>query len=288
MTVVLAGVAADGINTDPIPDRRPDGRFEYVPIPEPVTDTTESLTYGTARLRHAESSLADVINWIRPGRHDDRVSTPDAISAHPLHHDPNFAALTYGESGSRPDYIGKLRRLESGDVLGFYAGLRAGERVHRYLIGCFTVAEVVTVTPSTSTADRAATFADHPENAHAKRYFGSPSAVHDTVAMVRGRPPGGLLARADLRLSTFTAWEGNARRAYYLDDAFVERFPLADPTFEHDPRSDHKDDKVYLGVKPALVLDMSGEAFLQELGGPDVFDETVDRRFGKVPGAGSP
>lgn len=280
MTVVLAGVAADGINTDPIPTRQPDGRFEYIPIPESVSETTEAVTYGTATLRHADSPMAAAINWIRPGRHDARVSTPAAIAAHPLHHDPNFVALTYGESGSRPDYITKLQLLESGDVLGFYAGLRDGDRVHRYLIGCFTVANVVMVTPAMTAAERAAVFDAHPENAHAKRYVGAPSAVHDTVAIVDGRTPGGLLSYTDLRLSTFTAWEGNARRAYYLDDEFAARFPLADPTFVHDVHSNHKDDKVYLGVKPALVLDMSGGEFLAEIGGPDGFDETVDRRFG--------
>ena len=272
MTVVLAGVAADGINTDPIPERQPDGRFEYVPIPEAVPATTESLTYGTAPTRYTDRSMAEMLNWIRPVRAGARISSLDDIAAYPLHHDPNFAALTYGESGSRPDYIAKLQLLEPGDVLGFYAGLHDGERVHRYLIGCFTVKDVVTVSPTMTEAEREAAFTAHPANAHAKRFFGAPRAVHDEVVLVDGQHPGGLFARTPLRLSTYTAWRGNVRPTYYLSDDVASRFPLDDPTFEHDVTTDQKDGKIYLGVKPALVLDMTGSAFIDEIGGTSVFD----------------
>jgi hypothetical protein len=264
MTVALLGIGADTTNAAPTPPVFPDGTFEYIPIPEArgPDGTTESQTYGTTPLRHGDGTLADYLDTITPRPGDGPTLTGADLANWPLHYDPNFEALTYGETTSRPAYTAILRRLEPGDVVAFYTGLQApdGDRRHRYVIGYFTVAEIVDCqaldsggSPASftdlSTADRESLLAEHPDNAHVKR-FQATGEIHDGdgLVIVDGREPASLLDEA-VRIS-----ERHDSGHYYLTDDFQDRFrpePGGNP-----------DRNAHLGgVKTAHVLDVEPDAF---------------------------
>ena len=130
--IALVGIGADSTNSAPTPRVYGDGRFEYIPIPEK---------------RGPEGTMADYLEAIRPrpGAEDPPEYTGDRLAEWPLHHDPNFEALTYGETTSRAAYTNLLTDLQAGDGVAFYTGLRDADASyrHRYLIGYFTVQEVV-------------------------------------------------------------------------------------------------------------------------------------------------
>ena len=209
MTVVLCGVGADTGNVRPVPGVDAEGRFEYVPIPEKGA-TTETATYGSIPCRHRDGVLADLLDGVRPGSEGKWLTDGAAIRDQPVHHDPNLDALTYGEH--RPGYVAKLRALEPGDVVGFYGGFPGPESAykHRYLFGCFTVAEAPTVLdPDMAREDKRSLLDAHPGNAHRNRFEGRGDLYyHDPtftdrprpVVVLPGREPGGLLDRA-VRLS---------------------------------------------------------------------------------------
>jgi hypothetical protein len=225
MTVVLCGVAADTGNVRPVPRVDPDGRFEYVPIPE-HGPTTETATYGSLPARNEDGALAETIDAIRPGSEGDWTTDADAIATQPVHHDPNLDALTYGEH--RPSYVTRLASLDPGDVVAFYGGFRGPEtdRKHRYLFGYFTVAaDPLVLDPDGDTGDAADALAAHAENAHAKR-FQAHGRLHnhdpalggrvEPVVVVQGQSPGGLLDRA-VKLSDRCVGPN-----YYMDDAVAD------------------------------------------------------------------
>ncbi|MFW5919999.1 MAG: hypothetical protein ACOCSF_07395, partial [Halanaeroarchaeum sp.] len=175
MTVVLAGIGGDQSNISRNLPLYDDGTFEYVPIPEKTAETEESATFGTWELRKG-GVAADLLSKIRPapGRDASWITDPGRIADWPLHRDPNFDALTYGEHRGSVDrrqrYVPFLETLDPGDVVGFYAGLTpvAGGDPHRYLIGYFTVESVLT-TEGLSRAEQRRLLAEHADNAHAKR-----------------------------------------------------------------------------------------------------------------------
>lgn len=255
MTVVLCGVAADTGNVDPVPTVGPDGRFEYVPIPE-KGPTTETRTFGSIPQRHGDGVLADGIDRVRPNSEGDWLDDRQRVRDQPVHHDPNFDALTYGEH--RPAYVARLSALEAGDAVAFYAGMPSVDapEKHRYLIGWFTVDESpIVLEPDAPHDEKAAVFQAHPENAHAKRfgaygdcYYHDPefSGRRKPVVVVPGRAPGGLLDRA-IRLS-------DRRRGpnYYMREALVDA--LGPPQ-----SGDHG---VHLGgIKPAIRCPIDATAF---------------------------
>ncbi|QLH77844.1 hypothetical protein HZS55_11285 [Halosimplex rubrum] len=256
MTVVLCGVGADTGNVRPVPGVDAEGRFEYVPIPEKGA-TAETATYGSLDCRHGEGTLADLLDGVRPGSDGEWVTEPAAIRDCSVHRDPNFEALTYGEH--RPGYVAKLRELDPGDVVAFYGGFPGpdSEYKHRYLFGYFTVAEPpVVLDPETDRADVEATLAEHPDNAHAKRfarhgdlYYHDPAFTDRPrpVVIVPGEAPGGVLDRA-IRLS-------DRRRGpnYYMSEAAAAALAPASAT----DRGTHLG-----GFKPAVRCDVPAEAFL--------------------------
>lgn len=255
MTVVLCGVAADTGNVDPVPSVDADGRFEYVPIPE-KGPTTETATFGSIQQRHGEGSMADLLDRIRPNSEGEWLTDPAAIREQPVHHDPNFGALTYGEH--RPGYVGKLRTLEPGDVVAFYAGFPTptSPYKHRHLIGWFTVERApVVLEPSMEHAEKEAVFETHPRNAHAKRfaaygdcYYHDPAFAGRArpVVIVPGRRPGGLLDRA-IRLS-----DRRSGPNYYMDETVVERL---------NPTGGGSNGVHLGGFKPAIRCAIDADAF---------------------------
>ncbi len=106
-----------------------DGTFEYVPIPEhPEYVSPRSVYYCDLPARHG-GNLAQYV----PRKHAESAA----------HYDPEFLTFTYGDPTRNKS--AQLRRLNDGDLLVFYAGLRprearSGGRL--YIIGYFTVSSV--------------------------------------------------------------------------------------------------------------------------------------------------
>jgi hypothetical protein len=256
MTVVLSGVAADSTNATVAPVYE-DGRFEYVPIPEKTRETSEPETYGTWRLRGREGVAADLVDRLVPdpgatGPEAARLTDREAIRAWPLHHDPNFESLAYGEH-ARSNYLTALGRLDPGDIVGFYAGLRdTAGRAHRYLVGYFTVDRLDELSADASVTRKRSVLAAHPDNAHTKRARdGVPVLDDEDLVLVDGREPGGLFERNPPRLSTFRASNGH----YYLADEVADRFRVVAGS-------------AWMTIKPAYVCDLTAEAFVDLVGVP--------------------
>ncbi|WP_339103248.1 hypothetical protein [Haloterrigena salinisoli] len=264
MTVVLAGVGADTTNLGALAPLYDDGRFEYVPIPEKTPETDETETLGSWDLRATDGTAADLTTRIAPQPigDADRTVAGDALESWPLHRDPNFAALTYGEHRTS-GYVDRLRALEPGDVVGFYTGLRRpdGDRAHRYLIGYFTVDRVDVVDPAQSRADREAILAAHPDNAHAKRARDGELYLEKPVVLIDGREPGGLFDRHPIRLSDYYTKPGNERSQYYLREEVATDWAV---------RAGGEN----MMYKPAYRCALSGDAFRRRVGPTD--DRTVE------------
>lgn len=234
--IVLSGVAADTTNASPTPHLYDDGGFDYIPIPETARDATiETRTYADVPTR--DGTAADYLDTIYPGGGDEAVEG-EALADFPVHHDPNFEALTYGER--RPAYVERLKRLDEGDAIVFYTGLIDGssDAPHRYAIGYFVVEDGVYF-ESLDDEEARERIREHPENAHTKR-FEATGSVDDNLVIVEGSK-GGLFDEA------FRISERSDNGHYYLRDSLQEAL---------DPEPSGRDDRnAYLGgVKQAHVL----------------------------------
>ncbi|SEP23305.1 hypothetical protein SAMN04487948_12449 [Halogranum amylolyticum] len=139
----------------------PDGRFEYLPIPEEQPTRRPVPTYGDLAVD---------------------VDLPEDVRDTPVHLDPEFAEYPTCERYSYGDdhgvKAGPLSELEAGDFLLFYATLtfhgdpdEAADWIASdwgaYLVGEFRVARAITgETYETLSADERAAFDN---NAHVKR-----------------------------------------------------------------------------------------------------------------------
>lgn len=253
MTVVLVGVGADSGNVKPTPRIKEGRRFEYIPIPEKGTETTETRTLGSMSQRWGDGTLSELVDGIRPNSDADWIHDPEVVRNHPVHYDPNLEALTYGEGGKDQNVSAVVESLEEGDVLAFYTGLETEGRMHRYIFGYFTVAEEPAVIEEGMSPESTAEILDrHAENAHARRFEGNgdlyafdpekPQGA-SRVVIVDGREPGGLLDRA-VRLSA-PGGSGN----YYMTEDVEETL---------DPHT------TYLGgFKPPIKCDISADEFVE-------------------------
>jgi hypothetical protein len=113
----------------------PDGTFEYVPIPENSQYVSpRSVYYHDLPARHG-GTLAQYV----PRRYREAAA----------HYDPEFETFTYGDPTRNKR--AQLLRLDDGDLLVFYAGLRpVGSRTasRLYVIGYFTVASAESIDPT--------------------------------------------------------------------------------------------------------------------------------------------
>lgn len=112
--------------------------FVYVPIPEGSSQRRGlSTPYDLAR-----PALARFVET-HPDAPPRAVELPAELARANMHLDPDFGALTYGDTERR----GRgLADLEPGDVVAFYAGLRPVTTAHALvyaLIGLYRVGEVV-------------------------------------------------------------------------------------------------------------------------------------------------
>lgn len=103
--------------------------FEFIPISERDTTSTEYRTYRNI-----------------DGQHGKSLSTylPNAIVDRKLHFDLEFKSFTYGDPTSKRKY---LLTLMADDILVFYAGLSPFQNrkfeTRLYIIGYFTVEKVI-------------------------------------------------------------------------------------------------------------------------------------------------
>ena len=102
------------------------GKFEYIPIPD--NSGLDARTYGNTRGRYGRKLIAYFpLNLQNRNRNQS------------IHFDPEFKTFTYGDPTTLK---ASLRRLQEGDLLVFYAGLR-GWDIHvepgLYIIGYFRV-----------------------------------------------------------------------------------------------------------------------------------------------------
>lgn len=106
-----------------------DSSFEYVPLSETDTKSTENRTYKDISGKNGKP-LAFYL--------------PDKVKGRKMHFDPEFDTFTYGDLGSKRNY---LLKLEKGDLLVFYAGLTPFNHEELdealYIIGYFTVENVI-------------------------------------------------------------------------------------------------------------------------------------------------
>lgn len=233
MSLVLVGVAADSDNASNCPPIFEDGSFEYIPIPEQY-ETTEVATYQS---RGFDTHLSYVVH------HDEET---DAFDEVPIHHDPNFVSLTFGDPGKSRS---KLLSLSEDDVLGFYCGLTPPGKTrpkHRYLIGYFVVDRVIDFN-ALDESEVEDEVERNQNNAHLKRYLVNRDPRHlADLAVVQGKQPGGLLDEA-IKLSGGRTGAPN----YYFREKWVEEW---DPSTE------------YLGgIKPVITADITKSQFLSSI-----------------------
>jgi hypothetical protein len=264
MTIALLGVGADSTNSSPTPPVYSDNRFEYIPIPESrgPEGTTESRTFGNSKLRHRDGSMTDYLDYIKPTEDDGEKFTGDRLAEWPLHYDPNFEALTYGESTSRGSYTQVIRSLSEDDVVAFYTGLRGDDTsyTHRYIIGYFTVESIIDFQDlrrdgeevkfsDLPTDEQHNLIEQHSENAHAKRFEASGAiADNDGLVIVDGKEPGGLLEKA------FRISQHSGGGHHYLTDELQQKLSPE--------QGGNPENNAYLGgIKQAHKLDISLDRF---------------------------
>ena len=107
------------------------GSFELIPIPDEFRKSgVNRQTYGNTRGKYGKK----LIEYFQKRPHHKLDDTP-------IHSDPEFETFTYGDP--TPPKTG-LRRLEEGDLLVFYAGLKGwnfDSEPSLYIIGYFEVAK---------------------------------------------------------------------------------------------------------------------------------------------------
>lgn len=126
MQVVLLRVGIDTASDGMLGPVFEDGTFEYVPIPD--GHRLDLRTYGNMHGKHGAPLLTYFSKNLQTRyRHQ------------PIHFDPEFKTFTYGDPTTPK---ASLRRLQEGDFLVFYTGLR-GWDIHvkpgLYIIGYFRV-----------------------------------------------------------------------------------------------------------------------------------------------------
>lgn len=192
MTVLLVGVGADTDHIQPALQLDESSRFEYIPIPE-TESTSETTTYGNWPLDHQNGDATKLVESIRPeGENGDWIHDEAAVASWPVHHDPNFEALTFGDRrGGGGKGTSLVKHLDSGDILGFYTGIKhepEDDEFHRYLYGYMTVNEVhdLSMVEGAAYHEQLRRF---PENAHTKRLEGGGAPKHNDVVIVDGMDP---------------------------------------------------------------------------------------------------
>ena len=160
-----------------------DGTFEYIPIPD--GQGVDERTYGNTVGRHGQN----LIDYFPP-------SMQARMADQPIHVDPEFESFTYGDP--TPPKAG-LRRLNPGDLLVFYCGLKGWDFPSDpalYLMGYFEV-ERAGKAADFSKAERAQLFSNNFHVRH-RRVF---NRQKESLVLVKGTTDSRLLQRP-VRIST--------------------------------------------------------------------------------------
>jgi Nucleotide modification associated domain 3 len=150
------------------------GNFVYVPIPE-----RPGIRFHPGLERRYREVLPALDGFCQDRGCDLSADLrfPAGLAGRPMHLDPDFECLTYGDVGARRG--ARMVGMGDGDLLAFYAGLRhvgRGEpRLVYALIGVYVVREVVPV----ASVPRVRWH----ENAHARRADRGPTDI-----VVRAKP----------------------------------------------------------------------------------------------------
>ena len=162
----------------------PDGRFEFVPLPDLCAEN-ETRTYGNTFGRTGRP-LADYF----PERRS-------VIADFPMHADPEFQSFTYGSPANMQQ---GLARLEPGDMLVLYGGLRPvaddgvpiPKAAHAlYLLGYFDVESAVRARDYTCEQ----LLTDFGQNFHV-RHEDILQRDYSKLVLVKGGPGSRLLSKA--------------------------------------------------------------------------------------------
>ncbi len=252
MTVVLVGVGADTEHLRPALELTDEGRFDYIPIPESYP-TTEQSTYGNWALEHRGGYATEYVDEISPkGEDSDWIRDAEQIVSHPVHHDPNFEAMTFGDRrGQGGKGTTLVNHLDSTgeDVLGFYTGMREGSddsNLNRFIYGYMTV-EAVHDLSHLDGDEYHDTIEQFPENAHAKRLAAAGTPKHDDLVVVEGCNPTSKIdspIKISKRLDS-PPW-------YQVSQRFAEEYNV-------------KGGQKGIGRKFPLILDMDGDSFITKV-----------------------
>ncbi len=205
-----------------------DGRFVYVPIPE------KCGTLFHPGLEHRYGQVLPALNRFCDVHGCDLYAdlrVPQKLLENPMHLDPDFECLTYGDVGGRRG--AEMVDMVEGDLLVFYGGLRpvhqSTQKLIYALMGMYVVEKVVPV-------------ADVPpyrwyENAHVRKTTrGDTDIVLWAKADVLGRfdrwvPVGEWRAGAyRVRQEILDTWGGLS-----VKDGFIQRSAVP-PTFSNPAR----------------------------------------------------
>jgi hypothetical protein len=155
--------------------------FVYVPITESATKFGPDCGRTLPAFKRALDQFCG--SWACEFKLPRRPPCEVRPSNQPVHLDPDFEHLTYGDDGRRRGV--EIAKLAAGDLLVFYAGLRpCGPWTHELMyaiIGLYVVDEVVSV--AEIPRDR------WPENAHTRRI---PHRFDDIVVRARAGQSGRL------------------------------------------------------------------------------------------------
>jgi len=171
------------------------GRFVYVPIPE------KTVAFHPVCERRFDEVADPLMGFLT--EHDVPLrrwrTRMDAKRGQPMHLDPDFEHLTYGDNGDRRGSV--LRDFEPNDLIVFYSAfrpIRPADHLVYAMVGVYVVDEVV-FAPSVEDARRR-------ENAHTRK---------------EDRAPGDIVVRARLGVSgrcerCIPIGEKRDRSNYYL------------------------------------------------------------------------
>lgn len=252
MTVVLVGVGADTEHLHPALELTEEGRFDYIPIPESYA-TVEESTYGNWKLQHRDRYASEFVTEISPkGEDSDWIRDTEQIESHPVHHDPNFEAMTFGDrrgQGGKGTTLVKHLNSAGEDVLGFYTGMREGpddSNLNRFIYGYMTVESVHDLSQLDGDEYHDA-IEQFPENAHAKRLAAAGAPKHDDLVIVEGCSPTSKI-ESPIKIS-----ERMDRPPWYqVSQRFADEFNV-------------EGGQKGIGRKFPLILDMDRDSFIEKV-----------------------
>ncbi len=158
-----------------------DNAFEYVPIPE----STQYVSPRSLYFRDLQARYGGTLAQYVPPRYREAAA----------HYDPEFETFTYGDPTRNKR--AQLLRLDDGDLLVFYAGLRPVEwrtASRLYVIGYFTVASVESINATDSWPPT--NFPHLLGNAHLRR-----NRPDDGLVVVCGQPGASRLLNRAIAIS---------------------------------------------------------------------------------------